>query len=131
MTQTSLFTCLVLQKRVILTDREETLKEQQRSLNQFVKENAHHEAAILPGGCLVTRNSHLASVSGFVAALVGYVSLHTVLALLIILAKFSHLTELETSFYEQYTRDRTWPVKAEMMQRMRLMIKISFIYLPV
>lgn len=65
------FTCICLQKRLILKDKEETLRKQQEALECLVKHYECDASVVLSGGCILSSKLAIGQAAGFAAAVIG------------------------------------------------------------
>lgn len=65
------FTCISLQKRLVLENKEEVQREEQRSLERLVEQETCETALVLSGGCIFASGVSIAEGAGFAAVFRG------------------------------------------------------------
>ena len=65
------FSCICLQKRLVLRRKEEVQKEQQEALQRLVEQYDCSASVILGSGCIVSNGIAIGQAAGFAAVLLG------------------------------------------------------------
>ena len=71
MVEKPFFACVCLQKRLVLRDKEETQREQQKALERLVAENGCKSSVILSGGCIMATGAAVHEAVGLAAVAFG------------------------------------------------------------